>query len=116
MATALLIPVLLVALVVLAVRKARGRDEDAPPDGHALRRIFQYLLLYGLSVVAAIGLTGLLGRLLEGRDLVRSDQAELARSLAFTVVGVPLSAAVALWSRRKLADDTAEARSLGWAS
>ena len=116
MATALLIPVLLVALVVLAVRKARGRDEDAPPDGHALRRIFQYLLLYGLSVVVAIGLTGLLGRLLEGATLVRSDQAELARSLAFTVVGVPLSAAVALWSRRKLADDTAEARSLGWAS
>lgn len=115
MAVGLLVPILLVVLVVLVVRKARAQDGGAPADGHALRRFFQYLLLYGLLVVVAVGLSGLLGRLLEAQTLVRADQAELARSLAFTVVGVPLFVSVALWSRRTLAGDAAEARSLGWA-
>ncbi len=115
MALGLLVPILVVALVVLAVRKARGPDDGTPSDGHALRRIFQYLLLYGLAVIVAIGVAGLLGRLLEAAPLARSDQAELARDLAFTVVGVPLFTGVALWSRRKIAGDAAEARSLGWA-
>ena len=116
MAIELLVPVLVVALVTLVARRARGADGDTPRDGHAIRRAFQYLLLYGLAVVVAIGLAGLLGTLLEGATLARSDQTELARDLAFTVVGVPLFADVALWSRRTLARDPAEARSLAWAA
>lgn len=115
MALALLLPILVVALVVLAVPKARAQGEDTLSDAHALRRIFQYLLLYGLPVVVATGVAGLVGRLLEGAILARSDQVDLARSLAFAVVGVPLFTGVALYSRRKLADNPGEARSLGWA-
>lgn len=111
----LLVPVLVVVLVVLAIRKAgqRGSAGSAPGDTHAVRRFFQYLLLYGLLVVVGVGLAGLLGRLLEGDVLVASETA-LARDLAFTVVGLPLLGAVAWWSRRRLAEDPTEARSLGW--
>ncbi|MBW0118248.1 DUF5671 domain-containing protein [Pseudonocardia abyssalis] len=114
MAGALLVPVVLLVLVALAAHgTATGRD--TPSDGHAVRRAFQYLLLYGLAVVIAVGLAGLLGRVLEGATLARSDGTELARDLAFTAIGVPLFAGMALWSRRTLAADPAEARSTGWA-
>ena len=112
----LLLPILVVVLVVLAIRRAatqRGGTGAAPGDAHAVRRFFQYLLLYGLLVVVGVGLTGLLGRLFEGGGLAASETA-LARDLAFTVVGVPLLGAVAWWSRRRLAEDPTEARSLGW--
>jgi Domain of unknown function (DUF5671) len=115
-AAALLVPVLVLAVVVLTVRRARGADGNAPPDGHAVRRLFQYALLYGLAVVVATGLAGLLGRLLDPSVLAGSDQVVLARDLAFTAVGGPLLAVVALWSRRALAADPREARSLGWAA
>lgn len=111
----LLLPILVVVLVVLAIRKAgqRGTPGAPPADTHAVRRFFQYLLLYGLLVVVGVGLAGLLGQLIEGDAFVTSDAA-LARNLAFTVVGIPLLGAVAWWSRRRLAEDPEEARSLGW--
>ena len=115
MVIGLLVPVVLVALVVVVLRTARARGGGEPADGRTVRRFFQYLLLYGLFVVVAVGLAGLFGRLLDGEGLVRADQVELARDLAFTVVGVPLFAGVAVWSRRRLAEDASEARSLGWA-
>ncbi|MGZ4494615.1 MAG: DUF5671 domain-containing protein [Nocardioides sp.] len=115
MVAGLLFLVLVVVLVVLAVRKASARGAGAPTDAHALRRVFQYLLLYGLLVVLALGLSGLLGRLLERDVLVTGDRVGLARDLAFTVVGGPLFVGVALWSRRRFAEDREEARSLGWA-
>lgn len=114
MTAALLVPVLLVAVVLLGVRRARGEDGDVPADGHAVRRIFQYALLYGLAVVVAVGLAGLLGRLLGPATLARSDEVALARDLAFTAVGGPLLAVVAMWSRRTIARDPGEGRSLGW--
>lgn len=115
MAFGLLLVVLVVVLVALAIRKANARERGGAPDGHAVRRFFQYLLLYGLLIVVGIGLSGLLGRLLEWDVLVTGGEAELARDLAFTVVGVPVFVGVALWSRSRYAADTDEARSLGWA-
>lgn len=115
MVVGLLFVILVAVLVVLAIRKANAREKGTPSDGHAVRRFFQYLLLYGLLVVVGIGLSGLLGRLLERDVLVTADQAELARDLAFTVVGLPLFAGLVLWSRRRFAEDADEARSLGWA-
>lgn len=114
-AIGLLLPVLLVVLIVFAIRRAtqRGTPGSAPDDAHAVRRFFQYLLLFGLLVIVGVGLAGLLGRLLEDDVLVHSESA-LARNLAFSVVGIPLLGVVAWWSRRRLAEDPAEARSLGW--
>jgi hypothetical protein len=115
MVVGLLILVLLAAAVVMAVRKAVSREGGGRvADGHAVRRFFQYLLLYGLLVVVAVGLSGLLGRLLE-RNVLAADESALARDLAFTVVGVPLFAGMALWSRRRFAETPDEARSPAWA-
>lgn len=107
--------VLLVALVaVLAYAVRRGSEQPGgPAGGHAVRRFFQYLLLLGLLVVAATGVSGLLGRVLE-RPLAASES-ELALAVAFTVVGVPLYVVVAAWSRRMLRTVPGESRSLGWA-
>lgn len=116
MVVGLLLVILAVVLVTLAVRKANaGEGSGRPSDGHAVRRFFQFLLLYGLLVVVGVGLSGLLGRLLEWDVLVAGDEAALARDLAFTVVGVPVFVGVALWSRRRFVADSDEARSLGWA-
>jgi hypothetical protein len=111
----LLFLVLVAVLVAVAVRRMGARSPERPPDGQALRRFFQYVLLYGLLIVVCIGLSGLLGRLLERDVLLAVDTSELARNLAFTVVGVPVFAGLALWSRRRLAADEDEARSFGWA-
>ena len=107
--------IVLIALAVLGIRKAAGGGHEVVTEGHVIRRFFQYLLLYGLLVVVATGLSGLLGRLFDQRSLVAADDTELARSLAFTVVGVPLYVGLALWSRRRLTDDPTEATSFGWA-
>ena len=106
----------LIALVVFGVRAVQRRGSGAAtPDGHGVRRFFQYTLLYAMLVVAAIGLAGLLERLFDRRAVVTADEAGLALSLAFTLVGVPLYAGLAVWSRRTLAADPREARSIGWA-
>jgi hypothetical protein len=116
MIAGLLFLVLMVVLVVLVVRRAGTHGGAAgSADGHTVRRVFQYLLLYGLFVVVAIGAAGLLGRVLERDVLVAGDEAGLARELAFLVVGGPLFAGLALWSRRRFAADPDEARSVGWA-
>ncbi len=115
MVVGLLFLILIVVLVVFAIRKAMERAGGGPAEGHAVRRFFQYVLLYGLLIVVSIGLSGLLGRLLEGDVLVTAGEAELARNLAFTVVGVPLFVGLVLWSRRSFAENADEARSLGWA-
>lgn len=111
----IIVIVVAVVAVVGAVRKSSSHDRAAPADGHAIRRFFQYLVLYGLLVVAANGLVGLLGRVF-GAQTFMVDDSDLALSLAFTVVGLPLFTAVALWSRRNLKRDPAEAQSLGWAA
>ena len=111
----LLVTIAVVVAVVLAGRKGASQAREAPPDAHAVRRFFQYLVLYGLLVVAAIGLSGLLGRLI-GAEPVVEDESGLALSLAFTVVGLPLYAALAWWSGRSLRADPAEAESGAWAA
>lgn len=112
---AVLVLGIIVAAVVLVGRRMSGKQgPGGPPDIHMVRRFFQYLLLFGLLVVTASGLSGLLGRALERGALVSGDQSELALSVAFTVVGLPLYAVLALWSRKRLAEDPREASSLGW--
>lgn len=110
----LLLLVILVVVVVVVSRRA-GTHGGRPADGHTVREFFQYLLLFGLLVVVGIGLAGLLARMLGAGQILVADEAQLARSLAFTVVGVPIYAAVALWTRRSFAADPGEARSFGWA-
>ncbi|MDO5752895.1 DUF5671 domain-containing protein [Arthrobacter sp.] len=79
-----------------------------------VRRLIVFTLLFTLVVIGAIGLAGLLGRLLEtGVELVRDDTASLARSLAFTLIGGPF-AAVLWWVVWRRAEETSEQDSLSW--
>ena len=94
-----------------------ARTVPAPAAGSAqpvVRRLIVYTLLFALVVVAAIGLSGLLGRLLgAGTALVAGDVAGLARSLAFTLIGGPMAAALWWFIWRRLGDPV-ERRSVGW--
>ncbi|HJR92954.1 MAG TPA: DUF5671 domain-containing protein [Acidimicrobiia bacterium] len=105
----------LVALVVQGARHLVGRGGGGPDDGSGVRRFFQYFLLFGLLIIVGIGLSSLLGRLLEGPGLVSEDDPALARAITFSVIGIPLYLALAVWSRRRILEDADERWSLGWA-
>lgn len=89
----------------------------APAQGGAqgtVRRLIVYGLLFILVVITATGLAGLLGRALDaGTPLVRGGAADLALSLAFTLIGGPLAAVLWWVVWRRLADGT-ERSSLAW--
>src|SRR5680860_734283 len=110
----LAIPLAFIAAVVLVVRRFTKSDSPQGFDAASIRRFFQYLLLYGLFVIVALGLSVLFGRLFGSSDLVRSDQAELARGFTFTAIGIPLYLLVAAWVRSTLKSDPNEARSFGF--
>ncbi len=79
-----------------------------------LRRLIFYALLFALVVIAASDLTGLLERLFTtGAVLASAGVAELARALAFTLIGGPL-AALLWWLVWKRLDDETERSAAGW--
>jgi len=102
----------IVAIIVRAVRSNGGGPRDAGPV--MLRRFFQYATLYGVLIVVAFGLTGLLEQMLQsGADVVqRGRNTDAARAIAFVVVGVPVYLGVATWVNRQL-DDPRERQSFG---
>jgi hypothetical protein len=104
-----------VVLVVWAVRQIGNRTGRRPADARSVRRFFQYVLLYGLMVVAAVGLSDLLGLLFQEPALAGDDRTALARALTFSVFGLPMFALLAVWSWRRLQQDRDEVGSLGWA-
>ena len=65
--------VLPVILIVWAVRHFSNRTDHRETDAHSVRRFFQYLLLYGLMIVAAVGLSDLLGLLFQEPALAGDD-------------------------------------------
>lgn len=79
-----------------------------------VRRLITYALLFALVVITAVGLSGLLGRLLvAGTELATDDVAGLARSLAFALIGGPL-AALLWWAVWRRLDDPEERSAVGW--
>jgi hypothetical protein len=88
----LLIIVGAIGVGVAAIARKSGTRTSATAPG-AARRLVVFALLFALVVIAAVGIAGLVGRLLEtGTELAGSDVAGLARSLAFTLIGGPLAA------------------------
>ncbi|WP_364746066.1 DUF5671 domain-containing protein [Arthrobacter sp. LAR12-1-1.1] len=79
-----------------------------------VRRLITYALLFALVVTAAVGLGGLLGRLLvAGTELASDDVSGLARSLAFALIGGPL-AAILWWAVWRRLEDPEERSAVGW--
>lgn len=81
---------------------------------HAVRRVIAYVLLFVLVTVAGMGISGVLGRVLDsGSEIVRGGNSDLAQSLAFTVIGAPLAALLWWWLWRRLDEET-ERAALSW--
>lgn len=93
------------------------RPDTALPQHSALttvRRLILFLLLFALVLIAASGLSGLLGRLFSsGTSLAEGDVGGLARSLAFALVGGTLAAILwwAVWRRLR---EGGERAALSW--
>lgn len=96
-----------------------GPGPTAPaPAGRAqsvVRRILVFVILFALVVVAANGVSGLIGRALDAGRVIASGDTGLALSLAFALIGAPLAAVLWWWERRRLVADPAERASLAWA-
>lgn len=88
----------------------------APARGgvQTVRRLVTYLLLFVMVVIAAIGLSGLLERLLDaGNTIAGGDTGSLAQSLAFSLIAGPLAAVLwwLVWRGSSIARDRA---SVAW--
>lgn len=79
-----------------------------------VRRIIVFVLLLTLVVIAAIGLAGLIEQIIGAGATLAGDDAGLARSLAFAVIGAPLAGVLWWWERRRLVSDVSERASLVW--
>ncbi|MDJ0339088.1 DUF5671 domain-containing protein [Cryobacterium sp. PH31-O1] len=105
-----------ITAIIVIVRRSAGQPGST--SAPTARRVVVYVLLFALVVIAAIGLSGLVGRLLDtsslptGTNLAGSDVSALARSLAFTLIAGPFAALLwwVLW--RRLA--SAERDSIAW--
>ncbi len=97
-------------IVALLVGAGRRRSTGAGGiDSRSVRRFFQYLLLFILFVVVAIGLSDLLGRLMGASTSEWPvDSSALARALAFVIIGLPLAAALSWWTWRSHRADPSE--------
>jgi hypothetical protein len=88
----------------------------APAAGgvQTVRRVITYLLLFTMVVIAAIGLSGLLERVLDLRSAIAaSDSTGLAQSLAFSLIAGPLAATL-WWLTWRDSASTRDRSSVAW--
>lgn len=103
---------LVAGLGILVVAGTRRRGAGGI-DSRWVRQFFQYVLLYALFVVVAIGSSELLGRAFGAKPAQwEDDRYVLAQALAFVLVGLPLAAALAWWTRRHHRRDASETTSI----
>ncbi len=112
-----LLPLIIVGIIIyVLVNGSRNRDQRSESQigsGISTRRLFQYALLLVALVVAAVGVTGLLSRVISDADARRG--AELAGPLASTVIGVPFFWMLARWIQKQHRNDRNERHSFAWA-
>ena len=109
-----LIPLLFLVILVVVARKLFVRDSHGAPNTFSIRRLFQYALLFGLLSVSATGVAGLIGRLFDIGHVIAESRTDLARDITFSIVGIPLYLFVGRWTKRTLAEDPSERRSVAW--
>ncbi|MEY3165813.1 MAG: hypothetical protein RLZZ291_330, partial [Actinomycetota bacterium] len=110
----LLIPLFFILIIIVVARKLFAKDSGGAPSTFSIRRLFQYLLLFGLLIVSATGISGLIGRLFDSGQVIAESRSDLARDLTFVIIGMPLYIAVGLWTRRTLNHDPSERHSAAW--
>jgi hypothetical protein len=103
------------AVVFLIVRVVSRRDRGPTEGaGTSIRRFFLYALMLVTLTLSGIGLGGLLDAVASAGAQITRDSTAVARALAFTLVGVPVYAGLAIYAARRLRDDPRERESLGW--
>ena len=103
---------IMIAVVVLVIRKVSKRATSSSNTAQPVRLFFQYALAFGLFMIVTIGLAGLLSRALDVSNIVNADQSSLASNLAFVVVGGPLLAGIIIWLRNSLRENPSEGHGL----
>ena len=123
----LLVPLAVLAgLVYLIVRNLQQRrpieagatsaDSDTGENlRDAIGRFFRLGLLFSAVLLSTSGVAGLVREAWRRNNVLVRDPSSLAQPLAFTVVGLPALAGLALWTKRCLTNDPREVRSVGWA-
>ena len=120
------LPLLVLVGLAYGVYRAVSASQHAGPGGSVssgadgdLRdqviRLFRLGLLAIALGLATEGLVGLLAAVLPRPGELARDPQELAQALAFTIVGGPALVGLALWTRRRLAEEPEEAWSPLWA-
>jgi hypothetical protein len=103
-----------IGFAVAAIARKTGSGPAGEVASGAARRLVVFALLFTLVVIASVGVSGLLGRVLEaGSELAGSDVTGLARSLAFTLIAGPL-AALLWWYLWRGLRDPAERSAPAW--
>lgn len=101
-----------VGILALFISLVRRRGTGAGGvDTHSVRRFFQYLLLAILFVVVTIGLADLIALALGAGASYGDPSDNLARALAFVIVGTPLAVALSWWTLRFHRSDVTEGES-----
>ncbi|MWB99135.1 DUF5671 domain-containing protein, partial [Agromyces seonyuensis] len=93
-----------------------GAQRSIPQGSSAqgtVRRLIVFILLFALVVIAAIGVAGLLGRLVDSGAALAGGSDDLALLLAYTLIGGPLAALLWWFTWRRL-DEDAERASIAW--
>ena len=103
---------IMIAVVVLVIRKVSKRATSSSNTAQPVRLFFQYALAFGLFMIVTVGLAGLLSRALDVSNIVNADQSSLASNLAFVVVGGPLLAGITFWLRNSLRENPSEGHGL----
>ena len=103
---------IMIAVVVLVIRKVSKRATSSSNTAQPVRLFFQYALAFGLFMIVTVGLAGLLSRALDVSNIVYADQSSLASNLAFVVVGGPLLAGITIWLRNSLRENPSEGHGL----
>lgn len=111
----LAILVLLIIIVVLiASRIANLKSANHLKENFTIRIVFQYLILFGLMVVVSVGLSGLLGRLLDSSQIIVEDKTALALNITYVLVGVPFLWGIARWTFKNFKNNPNEKKSIVW--
>ena len=109
-----LIPLLFLGLLIFGIRKLSTSARKRTGTSFSIRQGFQYLILFGVMIISGIGVSGLLGRVLDFNRVIAENRTDLARNLTFTIVGLPLTYVLTRWTRGNFASDPRERNSLAW--
>lgn len=114
MVIGLFLNLLIFGLVIFGIKRIFSNSNRHIQKEGGVRRFFQMGLLFGLAIISAVGVTGLLGRVIPIGTVLNEDRGNLALQSAFSVVGFPLFLIIANWARKSVRQDAEELQTLAW--